>query len=213
MGLNVDIVLPKSKLTMSKKWILMSLLVFTTYFSFFSNAVLAEEIVNNPVVVINTSMGEIMIELYPKAAPKTVDNFLSYANSHYYDGLIFHRVIDKFMIQAGGYWYDHSPKEPTQESVVNESNNSLKNLKGSIAMARLPDPDSAKAQFFINLKNNPHLDANKDQLGYTVFGNVIAGQEVVETIGKVPVQYLSSRFANMPKTAVQILSIKLKETH
>jgi peptidyl-prolyl cis-trans isomerase A (cyclophilin A) len=153
-----------------------------------------------------------VVELYPKAAPKTVENFLGYANSHYYDGLLFHRVIDNFMIQAGGYWYDHSPKEPTQGSVVNESNNGLKNLKGTIAMARVADPDSAKAQFFINLQDNSHLNAKQDQPGYTVFGKVIAGQDVADAIGKVPVEYLSSRFANIPKTPVQILSIKLKET-
>jgi peptidyl-prolyl cis-trans isomerase A (cyclophilin A) len=208
MGLNVNVILNRTK-----AWLLASLLTSAgILLPVLITSAQAEPVGNNPVVAINTNLGEILVELNPKAAPKTVENFLAYTSNHYYDGLIFHRVIDDFMIQAGGYWYDRSPKKPTRSEVVNESNNGLKNQKGTIAMARLADPNSAQAQFFINLRDNHHLNATKDHLGYTVFGKVIAGQSTVDAIANVPVEYISPLFANIPTIAVQIDSLKLKET-
>ncbi|MCV6603910.1 MAG: peptidylprolyl isomerase, partial [Porticoccaceae bacterium] len=113
---------------------------------------------HSPVVaVIQTNLGNIRVELNRKAAPVTCANFISYTKSYFYDGLIFHRVMENFIIQSGGYWFDYRQKKPTGEGIANESANGLKNLRGTIAMARYDDPDSARAQFFINLKNNPHL--------------------------------------------------------
>lgn len=165
----------------------------------------------NPVVTIDTNHGNIRVELYPTQAPKTVENFLAYAKSHFYDGLIFHRVIDGFVIQTGGYWFDLSRKKPTRDPVVNESNNGLKNRRGTLAMARHEDPDSANAQFFINLRDNPHLDATPDQPGYTVFGRVIEDLDVADSIGKVRVNKVSDTLTNVPVTPVQINSITITE--
>ncbi|MEJ2383417.1 MAG: peptidylprolyl isomerase [Xanthomonadales bacterium] len=129
-----------------------------------------------------TSMGDIRLELYPDKAPVTVQNFLDYANSGFYDGTIFHRVISHFMIQGGGFTPDMQ-KKPTREPIVNEGNNGLSNRRGSIAMARLPQPDSATAQFFINVQNNMNLDYKDERNpGYAVFGQVTEGLDVVDDI-------------------------------
>ena len=134
-----------------------------------------------PVVRLETSAGAIDIELFPSESPQTVDNFLRLMDASFYDGLIFHRVIANFMIQAGGYdaamIYRRAPR-----TVVNESLNGLSNTKGTVAMARTSDPDSAEAQFFINLKDNVYLDAGSGQPGYTVFGKVIEGMEAVTEV-------------------------------
>ena len=134
-----------------------------------------------PVVRLETSAGAIDIELFPSESPQTVDNFLRLVDESFYDGLIFHRVIANFMIQAGGYdaamIYRRAPR-----TVVNESLNGLSNTKGTVAMARTSDPDSADAQFFINLKDNVYLDAGSGQPGYTVFGKVIEGMEAVTEV-------------------------------
>lgn len=136
---------------------------------------------DNPQVVVSTSQGEIIIELLPKFAPRHVQNFLTLIEENFYDGLVFHRVIPNFMIQAGGYTEDLTYRS-TNRAVVNESFNGLKNRKYTLAMARLDHPDSADTQFFINVSNNTHLDATPDGPGYTVFGRVISGKEVIETI-------------------------------
>ncbi len=134
-----------------------------------------------PVVRLETSAGAIDIELFPSESPRTVDNFLGLVDESFYDGLIFHRVIANFMIQAGGYdaamIYRRAPR-----TVVNESLNGLSNTKGTVAMARTSDPDSADAQFFINVKDNVYLDARSGQPGYTVFGKVIEGMEAVAEV-------------------------------
>lgn len=134
-----------------------------------------------PVVRLETSAGDIDIELFPSDSPRTVDNFLRLVDENFYDGLIFHRVIANFMIQAGGYdgamIYRKAPG-----TVVNESSNGLSNTRGTVAMARTSDPDSADAQFFINVKDNAYLDARGGQPGYTVFGRVIAGMEAVTEV-------------------------------
>ncbi len=134
-----------------------------------------------------TSLGDIVVELDQAKAPKTVDNFLQYVNAGHYDGTVFHRVIDNFMIQGGGMKADMSEK-PTRAPIPLESRNGLTNLRGTLAMARTMDPNSATAQFFINLKDNAFLDQanSRDGNGYAVFGKVVAGMAVVDKIKAVP---------------------------
>ncbi len=134
-------------------------------------------------VLLSTSAGDIVIELDATHAPKTVDNFVTYVKAGHYDGTIFHRVIDNFMIQGGGMKPDMSEK-PTRAPIPLESRNGLVNARGTVAMARTMVPDSATAQFFINLKDNAFLDAanSRDGNGYAVFGKVVSGMDVVEKI-------------------------------
>jgi len=134
-----------------------------------------------------TSMGDIVVELDAAKSPKTVDNFLQYVKAGFYDGTIFHRVIDNFMIQGGGMTADMKEKE-TRRPIPLESRNGLMNQRGTIAMARTSDPNSATAQFFINVKDNAFLDqpTSKDGNGYAVFGKVIQGMDVVDKIKVVP---------------------------
>jgi peptidyl-prolyl cis-trans isomerase A (cyclophilin A)/peptidyl-prolyl cis-trans isomerase B (cyclophilin B) len=144
----------------------------------------------NPQVDLDTSAGRIRIELYPDAAPKTVDNFLAYVKAKHYDGTQFHRVIKGFMIQGGGYDVDFKEK-PTKAPVRNEAEQSSKagllNVPGTIAMARTPDPHSATAQFFINVADNKALNfPSRDGYGYTVFGKVVDGMDVVNKIATTP---------------------------
>jgi cyclophilin family peptidyl-prolyl cis-trans isomerase len=146
----------------------------------------------NPQVELDTTAGKIRLELYPNAAPKTVDNFLAYVKDKLYDGTQFHRVIDGFMIQGGGFTADFSPK-PTKPPIVNEAEMSskagLKNEPGTIAMARTSDPNSATSQFFINVADNSRLNFRSPDptgIGYTVFGKVVAGMDVVNKIAKAP---------------------------
>ena len=138
-----------------------------------------------PRVKLSTSAGDIVIELAPDKAPKTVENFLQYVRDKHYDGTVFHSVIEDFMIQGGGYTPDLRQK-PTRPPVPLEARNGLKNDRYTIAMARTAKPDSAAAQFFINVNDNANLDApNPDGYGYTVFGKVVAGTEVVDKIRAV----------------------------
>jgi peptidyl-prolyl cis-trans isomerase A (cyclophilin A) len=138
-----------------------------------------------PRVKLATSAGDIVVELAPDKAPKTVQNFLTYVKDKHYDGTVFHRVIDGFMIQGGGFTEDLVQK-PTREPIPLEANNGLKNDTYTIAMARTGNPNSATSQFFINVKNNDMLNAPKpDGYGYTVFGKVVAGQDVVDKIRAV----------------------------
>jgi peptidyl-prolyl cis-trans isomerase B (cyclophilin B) len=140
----------------------------------------------NPVVLMDTSMGTIKIELFQDKAPGTVKNFLRYVDEKHYDGTVFHRVIPTFMIQGGGFQPGMREKR-THEPIKNESDNGLSNQRGTIAMARTPAPNSATAQFFINVKDNTFLDrANaQDRVGYCVFGKVIQGMDVVDKIKAV----------------------------
>ena len=142
---------------------------------------------DNPVVVFDTTMGKIVVELDDKAAPITVKNFLKYLDDKHYDGTIFHRVVPGFVIQGGGNTPDMKER-PTRPAIKNESTNGLKNSRGTIAMAREDDADSATAQFYINVKDNVRLDkANaKDKIGYAVFGHVVEGMDVVDAIAAVP---------------------------
>ena len=141
----------------------------------------------DPQVEMKTSMGTVVIELYPDKAPLTVDNFLKYVNERHYDGTVFHRVIPGFMIQGGGFGPDFSEK-PARKPVRNEAANGLRNETGTIAMARTPDPHSATAQFFINVADNESLNfrfPTQEGYGYCVFGKVVKGMDVVNRIVKV----------------------------
>lgn len=141
----------------------------------------------NPQVRLTTNFGEILLELNAEKAPKTVANFIGYVESGHYDGTIFHRVIDNFMIQGGGFDAEFNQKE-TRAPIENEADNGLKNTAGSIAMARTMDPHSASAQFFINVKNNDflnHSGKNMQGWGYAVFGQVTEGQDVIDKIKAV----------------------------
>ncbi len=158
----------------------------------------------DPQVDLKTSMGTIRLELYPAKAPKTVENFLQYVKDRHYDGVIFHRVMDGFMIQTGGF--DKSMKQKdTRGNIENEAKNGLKNDLGTIAMARTSAPHSASAQFFINLKNNDFLNQAQaqDGWGYAVFGKVVSGLDVVMKIAKVPTGNAAGH-QNVPKEAVLI---------
>jgi cyclophilin family peptidyl-prolyl cis-trans isomerase len=162
----------------------------------------------NPQVDMKTNFGTIRIELYPDKAPKTVDNFLRYVKDGFYDGTIFHRVIDGFMIQGGGL--DQAMHEKaTRAPIANEAKNGLKNQAGTIAMARKPDPNSATAQFFINLVNNDNLDyPSFDGWGYAVFGKVTQGMDVVNKIAKVRTGSVGM-YQDVPVSPVLIESVKL----
>ncbi len=165
---------------------------------------------NMPVVQLETSMGNITIELNEEKAPKTVENFLNYVQSGHYEGTIFHRVIDGFMIQGGGMDADMNEKN-TNAPIQNEADNGLKNDKGTIAMARTQDPHSATSQFFINVKDNDflnHTGKNAQGWGYTVFGKVTDGMDVIEKIRSVPTGRYGMH-ADVPKEPIVIQSAKI----
>ncbi len=157
-----------------------------------------------PKVRLATSMGDIVVQLDPAKAPRTVENFLAYVKEKHYDGTVFHRVIDGFMIQGGGFTPDMQQK-PTRAPIPLEANNGLKNEPYTIAMARTSNPDSATAQFFINVKDNAMLNATGEGNGYAVFGKVISGIDVVDKIKAVET---TSRgmYQNVPATPVVIRS-------
>ncbi len=167
----------------------------------------------NPQAMIHTSMGDIQLELYADKAPATVENFINYAKNGFYDGTIFHRVIDSFMIQGGGFTPDMQ-KKATGEPILNEAGNGLSNMRGTIAMARTNDPHSATAQFFINVQNNTNLDysggASSRDWGYAVFGRVISGMEVVDEIRFVATE-TQGQFADVPVEPVTIDNIEIIE--
>jgi peptidyl-prolyl cis-trans isomerase A (cyclophilin A)/peptidyl-prolyl cis-trans isomerase B (cyclophilin B) len=161
-----------------------------------------------PHVALKTSMGEIVLELYPDKAPKTVANFLRYVRSGHYNGTIFHRVIENFMIQGGGFDKDMQLK-PTNPPIENEAKNGLTNDTYTIAMARTAAPHSASAQFFINVQNNRFLDyPGQDGWGYCVFGKVIKGTDVVDRIKSVETTS-SGMYQNVPVKPVVIESAVL----
>uniref|UniRef100_UPI0035E3F972 peptidylprolyl isomerase n=1 Tax=Aliamphritea ceti TaxID=1524258 RepID=UPI0035E3F972 len=161
---------------------------------------------DNPVVTMTTSEGVIKLELYPEKAPHTVKNFLTYVENGFYQGTVFHRVMDNFMIQGGGFTSNMTMKE-TLPPIVNESANGLINKKGSISMARTQIEDSATAQFFINLKDNHFLNGTPGKAGYAVFGQVIEGMDVVEKIGKTKTGN-RGRFQNVPVNSITINNVE-----
>ena len=164
----------------------------------------------NPVVVIDTSMGAITVELYPDKAPKSVENFLGYMKDKHYDGTIFHRIIPGFMAQGGGFTPDMVQKK-TKAPIVNEAKNGLSNDRGTLAMARTNVVDSATSQFFINVADNKQLDHRGEgpAYGYAVFGKVTAGMDVVDKIVAAP-RGDKGGFQNVPNTPILINSIKVK---
>lgn len=146
----------------------------------------AEAAQKNPVVVMETNMGTVKIEVFADKAPISAKNFLDYVDAKYYDGLIFHRVISNFMIQGGGFEPGMKEKKKTNDPIKNEASNGLLNARGTLAMARTSDPHSATSQFFINVKDNKFLDKSETSDGYAVFGKVIEGLEgVVDKIKEV----------------------------
>lgn len=162
----------------------------------------------NPQVVIKTNEGEITLRLFRDKSPITVANFLAYVDAGHYNGTIFHRVIPNFMIQGGGFLPDMTEKE-TGEPLVNESRNRLHNVRGTVAMARTTDPDSATAQFFINQRSNLQLDWSPGQEGYTVFGEITDGMAVVDYIASSPVQTVNG-FTDVPTEPIVIREIVRK---
>ena len=168
----------------------------------------------NPMVVMKTTDGDITIELFADKSPITVENFLRYADEGHFDGTVFHRVIPNFMIQGGGFT-EKLEEKPTHAPIVNESSNKLHNTRGTLAMARTSDPDSATAQFFINQRSNLRLDWSPGKDGYTVFGEVREGMQVVDIIALSytgPAQAMTPRgpsvFQDVPVTPVVILSVR-----
>jgi peptidyl-prolyl cis-trans isomerase A (cyclophilin A) len=173
-------------------------------------AAMAQDKAGAPKVRLSTSMGDIVLELYPEKAPRTVENFLQYVRDRHYEGTIFHRVIDGFMVQGGGFNADFQQK-PTRAPVPLEASNGLKNDRGTIAMARTSNPNSATAQFFINVVDNAMLNApNPDGHGYAVFGRVVQGMDAVDKIRTVAVGNKGPH-QNVPSTPVTILKATLEK--
>jgi peptidyl-prolyl cis-trans isomerase A (cyclophilin A) len=182
------------------------LITLTTCTALLSELALAA----NPQVIFETNRGNFIVELYPEKAPKTVANFMKYVDAGFYKETIFHRVINRFMIQGGGFSADMSEKE-TLAPIINEAANGLLNEPGTIAMARTSDPNSATAQFFINLENNVPLNfqgSDPDLIGYCVFGRVLKGMDVVREIGASPTKNVGP-YADVPKSTVLIHQIRL----
>ena len=146
-----------------------------------SSSALAE----NPIVKLETSEGDITVVLFADKSPKTVENFLAHVDEGFYENTVFHRIIDNFMVQGGGFDVDLNQKK-TERKVINESKNRVHNDRGTLAMARTGDPDSAGSQFFINQRNNPRLDWTPFQPGYTVFGEVLTGMRIVDFMASTP---------------------------
>ena len=159
-----------------------------------------------PRVRITTSMGEFLIELDSNDAPLTVENFLQYVNEGFYDGTIFHRVIPGFVVQGGGYLPGLEAK-PTYEPITSEAYNGLLNLRGTIGVARTDDANSATSQFYVNVADNPTLDASAMSAGYTVFGAVIEGMPVIDQIAAVPTE-TRGNYSNVPVEDVLLLSAR-----
>ena len=168
--------------------------------------------VSHPQVKLHTSMGDIVIELFPDKAPKTVANFLQYVKDGFYDGTVFHRVIPMFLVQGGLYTRQLTPKR-TRPPIPDEANNGLSNLRGTVAAARGPDPDSATAQFFFNIVDNPRLDYVGNQSGmtwgYAVFGKVVQGMDVVDKLDNLPTGPQGPFIGDVPRPLPVIESVKV----
>lgn len=166
----------------------------------------------HPTVEMKTNLGTLEIELYPEKAPKTVENFLQYIKDGHYDKTIFHRVIPGFVVQGGGFTVDFKQK-PTRTPVEIESDNGLKNTRGTLSMARTSDPNSATSQFFINLNDNVSLDFRSKSLsgwGYAVFGKVTKGMDIVDQMAKVKT-VSNGPHQDVPVNPIEIQSVKVKE--
>ncbi len=172
-------------------------------FVFFAAHSGAEQAAEKPKVLLHTSMGDVVIELFPEEAPITVENFLAYVDSNFYDGTIFHRIVPGFVVQGGGMTFDYTPKQ-TREPIRNESSNMLENRRGTLSMARTNAPHSATSQFFINLTDNPSLNATTQRPGYAVFGRVIDGMDVVDAMAEAP-RGENRRQPEAPDEVIQII--------
>ncbi|MBE9562221.1 MAG: peptidylprolyl isomerase [Proteobacteria bacterium] len=169
-----------------------------------------------PRVNLHTNFGIIVLELNPSKAPKTVENFLKYANGNFYDDTILHRVIKNYIVQGGGYSIDYKKKPPLYAPIINESDNGLGNLYGTVAMARsYRNPDSATSQFFINIKDNISLNYNDmmEEMGYTVFGKVIEGMDVIEKIQSLKTGAKGALKKHVPETQVIIEVVVVKDVN
>jgi cyclophilin family peptidyl-prolyl cis-trans isomerase len=160
-------------------------------------------------VVIATNLGDITVLLYEKESPISVKNFLAYADTGFYGGLIFHRVIPGFMVQGGGFTKNMMKRQPVFPPIKNESDNRMKNDRGTLAMARTQDPHSASSQFFINVVDNSRLDISAQGWGYAVFGKVIEGMEIVDKIAATKTQTVGG-FNDVPVEPIIIISVKRK---
>ena len=159
-------------------------------------------------VIMATSMGNMTLSLYADKAPQTVQNFLAYVDDGFFDNTIFHRVMPGFVIQGGGF-NAQLEKKQTRPPIINEGNNKLANLRGTLSMARTQDPDSATSQFFINLENNPMLDSADYRPGYAVFGEVTEGLPIIDMISRVRTGNMK-QYQNVPLDSVFILSVRRK---
>jgi peptidyl-prolyl cis-trans isomerase A (cyclophilin A) len=197
-----------------KVWIPMAAILIATVpasFAWGQTKKAANAAVRNPVVVMETTMGTVKIELFTGKAPITAKNFLDYAKSGFFDGTIFHRVVAGFVVQGGGYTENMTPK-PTRSGIQNESKNGLKNLRGTLSMARYDDPNSATSQFFINLNDNSNLDPSGGDWGYAVFGKVVEGMDVVDKIAAVKTatrNVMGTPFQNVPLQPIVVKSAKV----
>ncbi|WP_353253109.1 peptidylprolyl isomerase [Salinisphaera sp. PC39] len=163
-----------------------------------------------PRVTLATDHGDIVLALDGEAAPRTVANFLAYAGDGFYDGTVFHRVIAGFMIQGGGHDTGLAQRRPGRAPVRNESDNGLRNRRGTVAMARTPDPHSATSQFFINLADNTALDAAEGQYGYTVFGRVVEGMDTVDAIAALPTGPAGPLRSDVPRPLPTIETVRVE---
>ncbi len=159
----------------------------------------------DPIVLLKTSEGDITLRLFADKSPVTVENFLQYVDTGFYKGTVFHRVIPDFMVQGGGFLADMTEKE-AGEPIANESRNRLHNVRGTIAMARTDDPDSATAQFFINVRSNMRLDWAPGRDGYTVFGEVIDGMSIVDYIVTAPTAVVGGH-QDVPVEPIEIIDV------
>jgi cyclophilin family peptidyl-prolyl cis-trans isomerase len=198
-----------------KKFI--ALLFVLLVFPLAASAESAPAAADSPLVVMETSMGIIKVELFDQEAPLTVENFRNYVSQGFYDGLIFHRVIPKFMVQGGGFEPGMKRRPPSQPPVANEATNGLKNKRGTLAMARTGQIHSGTSQFFINVVDNISLDNRgtlPHQFGYAVFGKVVAGMDVVDKIIAVPTGVVNvgvSQFKDVPKEDVVMIKVYEEE--
>ncbi|GAB1259793.1 peptidylprolyl isomerase [Aurantivibrio plasticivorans] len=175
-----------------------------------SPSLYAESTQDDVIVSLETDLGTITVQLFKKEAPITVENFLHYVNSGFYDGTQFHRVVPGFVVQGGGFTFDFVEKE-TADPIINEAGNGLPNTRGTLSMARTPDPDSATSQFFINLAHNVTLDYSEHNPGYAVFGQVIDGMDVVDAIVAIP-RGRYRTFPEAPNDMIRILKASVSHS-
>lgn len=191
---------------------MLSRLTITLLLGWLAFAANAQPILNppGPKVLVDTSLGSFTIELYPTSSPVTVNNFLRYVRTGYYNGLIFHQAIPGLLVQGGGYTQKFQRRD-TFAPIRNESSNGLKNLRGTVAMARLKAPDSATSEFLINLVDNPEFDYADGKPGSAVFGRVVHGMDVVDEIARQPQGRRRGQFSNAPNRNVVIRGVRILE--